>query len=261
MSPKEVARRKVGAAAMSSRYEAGQLELEEIQDEDESQLVARGAAYVRAFGDVEKQPTILAINIATVLLALRKKHDDWQGRTYAYRQVATEMYNRANLPADQAERLRSNVRWHIGNLLRRHLTPREFKGLDLLDASPLERLQDRRATNNIILSAVKASAEVTGSTPSRSVTVPAGSSSKQATKKVKDAEVVPEQSGSSGVKATADHLRLAFVAANIVEQLSPDVVREDMTDGQREKLDGELARIQAHVTKLRKLTKAPRSKT
>ncbi|MFD9442145.1 hypothetical protein [Streptomyces sp. NPDC060001] len=248
MSPKEVARRTPGDALPADVDGHQTLELEAIQDEPVSALIARGAAYAREYADIEKKPTILAMNLATVLLALRRKHDDWLGRTHEYRQDAAEAYRQANIAdRDTLTRLQATVRYHVGNALRRQLTPRELKNLELLDTSPLERIQDRRATDSAILRATKVSVEVAASTPRKT--------SKNA--KGTTEEVVPAQAGGAGhgVKATADHLRLAHVAGNIVGQLDTDVIREHMTDGQRAKLDEELAALQQTVAKLRRLTR------
>jgi hypothetical protein len=61
------------------------------------------------------------------------------------------------------------------------------------------------------------------------------------------------------VRATADHLRLAHVAGNIVGQIDTSVVDTHMTDGQRAKLDEELAALQKAITRLRRHTKKPSS--
>ncbi|MET7939650.1 hypothetical protein [Streptomyces sp. NPDC005302] len=228
------------------------LQLEDIQDETTEQLIARGAAYVREYAQIEHRPTILAMNIAMVLLAIRRNHGDWLGRSYDYRQVAGEVYRQANVrDGDQLVRLKTAVRYHVGNLLRRQLTPRELKSLELLDSSPIERQQDRRAVDAVILNATRIATSATASTPKPATTGTA----------LKD-EVVPEQGGGagSGVKATADHLRLAEVATNILAQMSVGVIDDHMTAGQRAKLDEYLTSLQKTITSLRRHTKTPRSK-
>ncbi|MEU1254797.1 hypothetical protein ABZ445_16105 [Streptomyces chartreusis] len=230
------------------------LDLEAIEHETEPALIARGAAYAREYAAIEDKPTILAMNVATVLLALRRRHGDMLGKSHAYRVDANEVYTSANIPDAQRTRLQANVRYHIGNMLRRVLTPRELKALDLIDASPLERQQDRRATDSAILKATRVSVDVEASTP-RTVAKPAKGKGKE------KPEVVPQQGGSAGmgVKATADHLRLAHVASNLVGQLDADVIDSHMTDGQRAKLDEELAVIESAVRRLRRQLKKSRS--
>lgn len=255
MSPKEVARLGGDEVAHVSTDDVQALDLEAVQDEPENMLIARGAAYARAYAVVEKAPTILAMNLATVLFAIRRQHRDLLGRSHEYRQVANEVYRRAGLAdKDQLTRLQANARYHMGNLLRRQLTPRELKALELNEASPLERQQDRRATDSAILRATRVSADVAASTPKTTKT------SKSA--KGKTAERVPEQASGPGlvVKATADHLRLAHVAANLVGQLDADVIDEHMTDGQRAKLDEELAAIESAARRLRRHMKTRSSK-
>lgn len=251
MSPKDVVRRLSDGVTPLTDVDAAQvLDLDTIEHEEAPALIARGAAYVREYAAVEKKPTILAMNIATVLLALRRRHGDMEGKSHDYRMEANEVYNLANIPDDQRSRLQANVRYHIGNMLRRVLTTRELRSIGLLDTSPLERLQDRRATDSAILKATKVSAEVAASTPKTPKPT-----------KGKAKEVVPQQGGGAGtgVKATADHLRLVTVARNLVGQLSADVIDESMTDGQRAKLDEELAAIAKTITELRKHTRKRRS--
>lgn len=246
MSARDIAR-PAGDEVASIRVDATDvLDLEAIEDESERALIARGVAYARAYAAVEKQPTILAMNLAVVLIALRKQHGDMLGKSWQYKQQAQEIYNTANIPREQRDRLTANVRYHVGNMLRRYLTPREVKSLGIQDATPLERLQDRRATDQALLRAVKVSADVAASNPKPAKGVQ---------------ETVPATSGGPGmiVKATADHLRLASVAAKLVGELDVKVIDESMTDGQRDKLDAELAAVEAAARKLRRHLKKLRS--
>ncbi|MGV9546844.1 hypothetical protein [Streptomyces ardesiacus] len=255
MSPKEMARLRDGEVTHVDASSVQALDLEAIEDESTTALIARGAAYAREYSLIEHKPELLAKNIAVVLLALRKRHDDWLGQMGPYRSDAAEVYSAANIrDREQLKRLQANVRYHVGNMVRRYLTPRELKALKLKDASPLERQQDIRATNAALLSAVRVSAEVKASTPKKT----------KATKKPSkggQTEIVPAQPAGpgTGVKATADHLRLAHVAASIVGQLDADVIDEHMTDGQRAKLDEELAEMERTVRRLRRHLKTRRS--
>ncbi|AKZ59170.1 hypothetical protein SAM23877_6125 [Streptomyces ambofaciens ATCC 23877] len=256
MSPKEVARLRDDAAVKRvSAASVQALDLETIENEATPTLIARGAAYAREYAAIEHKPELLAKNIAVVLLALRKRHDDWLGRMGDYRRDAAEVYSAANIrDREQLKRLQANVRYHVGNMVRRHLTPRELKALELKDASPLERQQDRRATDTAILRATKVAADVEASTPktSKAAKKPKGQAAE---------EIVPTQGGGpgTGVKATADHLRLAEVAAGIVSKLDVDVIDGHMTDGQRARLDEELAEMERTVRRLRRHLKTRRS--
>ncbi|MEU3986086.1 hypothetical protein AB0F77_39520 [Streptomyces sp. NPDC026672] len=244
MSPKKVVAQKSGADVMRVDVDSLQtLDLESIQDESETALIARGAAYAREYAAIEDKPTILAINLATVLVAIRRQHGDWLGSSRAYRQAAAEVYQQANVPPEKRERLQGNVRYHIGNLLRRYLTPRELRSLGLLDTSPLERQQDIRATNTALLVATRTAASAEESSPKKSGKAPKPTQ-----------ETVPTQPSGPGsiVRATADNLRLATVARNLVDQLDTDVIDEHMTDGQRAKLEGELAALENAARRLRR---------
>ncbi|MFD5161033.1 hypothetical protein ACFWMJ_23640 [Streptomyces hawaiiensis] len=257
---REVARRSTTGGVLRVDVKNLQtLELDTIADESEPMLLARGAAYAREYAALEDKPTILAMNIAMVLLALRKRYDDWLGRSYPYRQKAAEVYELAGIKdKDQLTRLKGAVRYHVGNLLRDELGPDDLKALELADTSPLERQQERRATDSAILKAANVSAEVAASTPKKVSSTPATSKGKS---KAAKEEAVPEQGGGpgAGVKATADHIRLATVAAGLVGQLDTDVIDDHMTDGQRAKLDEQLAAIESAARKLRRYMNKRRS--
>ncbi|MGI5404138.1 hypothetical protein ACQEVG_32750 [Streptomyces sp. CA-135486] len=224
------------------------LDLDDLAGESEAQLIARGAAYAREYARIEASPTILLKNIAAVVVALRVQYDDMLGKSHDYRQRVADMYRAAGIPPDSTARIQTAVRWHIGNLLRQRLTARQLRKLGLLETSPLERLQDNRATNAAIVAAATVSEAVKASTPK-----PAKGGSKG-----KDVE--PADHAGAPVRATADHLRLAHVAGNILGQLDTSVVNEHMTDGQRAKLDEELAAIAKTITALRRHTRKPSSK-
>lgn len=252
MSPKEVARLDKREVTRVDVTSVQPLELEAIEDEPTSALIARGSAYAREYAAIEHKPELLAKNIAVVLLALRKRHDDWLGRMGPYRADTAEIYSAAGIrDREQLKRLQANVRYHVGNMVRRYLTPRELKALELKDSSPLERQQDSRATTAALVKALKVSADVTASTPKTS------KAAKKPAKAV-HAEIAPTQKGAI-VKATADHLRLAQAARGIVGQFSADVIDEHMTDGQRAKLDEELAEMEKRVRSLRRHLKSRRS--
>ncbi len=252
MSPKEVARLDKHGVTRVDTAKAQPLELEAIEDESTSALIARGSAYAREYAAIEHKPELLAKNIAVVLLALRKRHDDWLGRMGPYRADAAEVYSAAGITdREQLKRLQANVRYHVGNMVRRYLTPRELKALELKDSTPLERQQDRRATDATILRATKVSAEVEASTLKTTQAM-------KTLAKGGQAEIAPTQKGAI-VKATADHLRLAQAARGIVGQFSADVIDEHMTDGQRAKLDEELAEMEKRIRSLRRHLKSRRS--
>ncbi|WP_063803505.1 hypothetical protein [Streptomyces silvensis] len=256
MSGKEVAKR--DSAEVDPRTLAAEarkadvLELEDILDEGEELLAARGAAYAREHKRIEGVQVSLVKNLATVCIALRHHHDDYRGNSRAYRDVVTEMYNRAGLTGDERERMTQRVRYHIGNGLRRFLTPRELTSVNLLPESPLERNQDARATNQVMLKALRTSADA------ERVPEQAKPSKRAPAKGVVDTERVETVQRTllgRELKATADSLRLAHAAQELVSQLSDDSIG-DMTDGQRSKLDEELKTLESRVRQLRRKLKA-----
>ncbi|MFJ3248334.1 hypothetical protein [Streptomyces sp. NPDC086782] len=224
------------------------LQVDDVRGESEAHLIARGAAYVREYVRIEHAPTILLKNIAAVVVALRLQHDDPLGRKQEYRNSVGEMYRMSGISPDSQATTQSAVRWHVGNLLRDALPARELKALPLKKTSPLERQQNRRSVNAALLKSTTAVAAVSASTPKKA----------KGAATAADEARVPEQGGHA-VKATADHLRLAGVGLGLFRQLDVTVIDEHMTDGQRAKLDDELAELQKLLAKLRRHTKKRRS--
>lgn len=258
MSSKDVARLTGEGASVvwSNTQDLPVLELDDIKSEGETALVARGAAYAREYVRIEHATTVLLQNIAVVIVALRQQHDDLRGQSHEYRQVVAEMYRRAGIPADSAGRIQANIRYHVGNKLRRFCTPRELKRAGLLPESPLERQQDVKATQAAIVRATQTSAsaeQVPGQATKRTW------KSKSAKGEAKDVPAIGTPAAGTRVKATADHLRLAEVASNLVGQLREDVIDVDMTDGQVAKLEEHLAAIENAARRLRRHIKNRRS--
>ncbi|WP_432157775.1 hypothetical protein [Streptomyces sp. bgisy153] len=250
MSPKDVARRETSTAlTWGSAKDLPQLELDDLKDETEESLVARGATYVREIVRIENATTILYKNVAVTLLALRRQMGDWRGEGYEYRQKVNEMYRQAGIDDDpDSKRIKGNVRWHVGNALRRYLTPRELKRAGLLPESPLERGQDNRATQSAIVRATRAIAAAEQPKPAKS--------SEKAPRGEVKADAVPSTLTGAEVKATADQLRLAQVASGILAQMSEGAIADDMTRGQRTTLDKQLAAMEERIRALRELTRA-----
>lgn len=254
MSSQEIARR-TGAGhtlTWTNASDLPTLELEDIENEDQALLIARGSAYVKEVVRIEHATTTLNKNIAVVLLALRKQLDDLTGKSHEYRQLAAQVYS--VVPEDDRTRVQANVRYHMSNILRISLTPRELRRAGLQPTSALERQQDTRATNKAIVTAAKI---IAAPAPE-----PSDSTKKTPGRKPKSGEVKPATAAllsGAEIKATADHLRLAGAVRNILGQMHPDVIKTDMTDGQRAKLDEELAAIAKAVTELRKNTRKTRS--
>lgn len=215
------------------------LEVDDIAQESEPELIARGTAYANEYVRIQHAKTALLKNLATVIVALRIRHGDMRGSSGAYRKDVGQIYRQ--ISEENQERLQTAVRWHVGNILRRHLTPRELERLDLKPTSPLERQQDSRAINAAIVAAGKAG--------QKAATSKKGRTSKN------------DEPPAPTVRETADQLRMVHAATNIMTQISTDVINHAMTDGQRAKLDEELEMIQKTIAKLRRITRKARSGT
>ncbi|MCY0926229.1 hypothetical protein OTB20_08420 [Streptomyces sp. H27-H1] len=210
-----------------------------IERESEEQLLNRGAAYAREYDAINGKQTTLLKNVAVVLVELRRRSDDWLGRSHEYRQLAASLYSRSGIPSDSQAAIQAAVRWHIGNHLRTVVSPAELAGHDLKIAGPAEREKTARQSRNAIV--MTARAELESSAKARKT-------SKKSAGEPND--VIPAPAS----YPVADHLRLGRGAHDILSQLSASVV-DDMTDGQRAKLDDELEQIQKVVAKLRRHTK------
>lgn len=202
------------------------LRVEDIRDESPDQLLARGRAYVAQYMRVVDQQTILCKNIAATVVALRLQMDDIRGQTGTYRRAVRDMYDDAleGAPEDIAMRVRDNVRYHIGNILRDNVPADELKAADLLPTSPYARIQKARARDHAIVKAVR------------------------------EAEAVQEGEPVS-VRATADQLRLASGVANMLGHFDVETITDAMTEGQREALDAKLAEMQEAIRSLRRHTR------
>ncbi|MFF6928350.1 hypothetical protein [Streptomyces californicus] len=224
------------------------LQLEDIAEESESALVARGAAYAKEYAEIQGKATTLLKNIAVTQVALRVKYDDMAGRSGPYRAVISAMYDDLRMPEERVVQMQATIRYHVGNIIRRHMTPRELEAAGLRPETPIERQRDDRAAKALVIQAYRASAAVEESTPPPS----------RSRKKAADAE--SDQPAGHVVKATADHLRLAEVALNMLGKFDRNVIKTHMTGGQRAKLDKELRDMERKIAGLRKLTQKPSSK-
>ncbi|MEU0860625.1 hypothetical protein ABZ352_35460 [Streptomyces griseofuscus] len=254
---KEMERRQAGASpsvfAWQSTADIVQLEVDDLDNETEESLIARGAAYTREVVRIENASTVLKKNAAVVLIAIRKRLGDWRGESYEYRERVNEMYRMAGVPnTPRGDDLKASVRYHVGNGLRRYLTPRELRHLGLKAESPLERQQDTRATAAAIVRATKtvAQAELPPARASEGKK-PSGQAKRRPKGEV-DVSTVAAASVSQQIKASADQLRLMEVAAGLVGHLSLSTIDLNMTDGQRAKLDEHLAAIESKVRSVRR---------
>lgn len=206
---------------------AQQLAFDDVATEGHTALVARGAAYVRRYMQIQGESTILLRNVAVVLVALRSLHTtadgdmDLVGRSQAYRDDAAEIYREAGMDVDSQTAVQSAVRYHIGNILREVYTPDTLVAYGLARESPLERSQLGKATTRALVDVARAESVDTSDTRT----------------------------------ATADHIRLGSGVVGILNNMSLDHIRDRMTNEQRAKLDGQLAEAQEIIRRLRRATK------
>jgi hypothetical protein len=240
------------AAATASAAQGLTLSPQDIETESEQQLLSRGAAYVREYDRVKDAETTLLRNIAVVIVELRRRCDDWAGRTYKYRQLAGELYAQSGVELGRQSAVQAAVRYHIGNHLRLVLPPTELEALSLKPESPAERNKVGRQSRAAIVTMARH--ELTAAKVTEQVTKPKSAKSKPAAKAAKGAKPAPTAPPGPAPAAVADHIRLGQGARNILEQLSTDVI-DGMTDGQRARLDDELAAVQDRVAELRQHTR------
>lgn len=79
---------------------------------------------------------------------------DWSGKTYPYRVWVREVFDDAHLTGEEAKRVQSAIRYHVGSVLRDRLDEDERERLGLIPESPRERSQDRRQQRNAVLNAL-----------------------------------------------------------------------------------------------------------
>lgn len=209
------------------------IDLDVLHSETPDALIQRGAAYVRAYAQMEHAGTMLLKNLAEVLVELRTRneHDggpDMRGRSGPYREAAGEIYRSANVGDDVRERTQQAVRWHIGNILRVRLDPAELESFNLKPTSPLERGREAREDRAALASSVRLA----------ETSAPIG-------------EATP--------RATADHLRLAQGALDVLGRLNADVIKTVMTPGQRTELASRLKEIEELAHELRMTANGRRS--
>ncbi|BDM70596.1 hypothetical protein HEK616_40830 [Streptomyces nigrescens] len=241
MPSKSVAKRSQAAVAG-----VGQLDLDDLKNEDEQQLHARGVAYAQEYVRARDVAATMVKNLAVVVYSVRLYRGDPRGEGWDTKQAVKAIYDSANLDDETRERLSNAVRYHVGNLQRAHLSPRELKRLGLKEASPLERMKASRAANQTLLNGARVSSQAAKAKSSKTST---GA----------DEGALPE---TTDVRIVANQMKLADAALAIVRRLDADVlVSEAVTDGQRNRVDEDLAAMQEEIARLRrKIRRRPKAK-
>jgi hypothetical protein len=206
------------------------LTMEDARGLDPTELSLRGTALVRAYLQIEDAETAILRSVAVVLVALRAHYTDREGRpdmrgsSYAYRQAAGEIYSMTGIGADTSG-MQQAVRWHVGSILREELSSDQLESYGLKPSTPLDRGRDRRALTAALVRSQRA--EVVGAVM--------GEDSEQTT------------------RAVGDHVRLAAGVVNILHTMRPDTIADDMTPGQRRRLDVLLNEASERIALLRSL--------
>lgn len=86
---------------------------------------------------------------AEAIISLRRqyKHEgvpDWSGRSPAYRDMIARVYRDAGVPSDSGSNLQANLRYHLGNVVRRVAPADELAALGLQAEGPLGRVRETR---------------------------------------------------------------------------------------------------------------------
>lgn len=105
---------------------------------------------VAALKQVVAEPsTEHARHAAETLVSLRKqfKHDglpDWAGRSAGYRDIVERLYRQAGVPSDSESNVQANLRYHLGNVLRKVAPPDDLAALGMSVDGPLARIKSTR---------------------------------------------------------------------------------------------------------------------
>ena len=83
-----------------------------------------------------------------------KGEADWNGRTYAYRQWARDVYSDAGIVGEELPATQAAVRYHVSNVLRERLDEDELANRGLLKQGGRERRNERRRQQDAVLSAL-----------------------------------------------------------------------------------------------------------
>jgi hypothetical protein len=214
---------------MSTGAEMPVLSPDDVSSESVEQLVARGNAYLREYDLIGDRPTILLKNTAAVLVALRAKcldgdgRPDYMGRSSEYRRLAGEVYRNIGV-GGQLERTQQAVRWHIGNLLREVLTVDELQDYELVKDSPAIRQQVSREAKSALEAAGRS-------------------------------QIVDVRAGEPTItRAVADQVTLGKSIRNIVTSLDVEAI-SNLSDKKRAALDEQLAEAQRVIAHLRRHTR------
>lgn len=122
-----------------------------------SQDIVRLLVALHAVGEDRERHTILTRDLAEAAVALREHYltpegrPDWTGRTWAYRNAMRQLYGEAGYDAAARAVTQAATRYHVGNIVRRYLSPEEIAEVGLRPETPQERQVAHRAKVSAML--------------------------------------------------------------------------------------------------------------
>lgn len=147
------------------RYIPGSLDL---HAQDTEALVDLGARLVGLWAHIEESKTEVLRALARVIVELRSRFrqpgepPDWAGRSWEYRQAAERLYEAAGVPPDSVANVQAALRYHVGNLLRETVPPKELEAAGLLPSSPRDRIRQARSEAAAALEALRRMGDTAG---------------------------------------------------------------------------------------------------
>lgn len=86
---------------------------------------------------------------AEAVVTLRRcfKHEglpDWAGRSGEYRDLIERLYRQAGVPSDSESSMQANLRYHLGNAIRKVAPPEELLALGMAPLGPSARIKESR---------------------------------------------------------------------------------------------------------------------
>lgn len=125
---------------------------------DEIVRILRAISSLRP--DERERRLMLVRDLAESSVALREHFmtkdgkPDWAGGTHEYRKLIRDLYSAAAFPAEDRAATQGQVRYHVGQIVRRFMSPEELEDAGLLLAAPAERMRDLRAQQSALLSSL-----------------------------------------------------------------------------------------------------------
>lgn len=113
--------------------------------------------------DERERRAVLTRDLAEASVAIREHFltpegaPDWTGRTWTYRDAIRNLYGEAGYSPEERAQTQGAVRYHVGNIVRRYLSPDALEDAGLRQDTPRERQQATRARNSALLSALATS--------------------------------------------------------------------------------------------------------